>query len=233
MILWYKCGKLYKNNFMIIYFVTLNSYPVMMIVTDSNNISRRYSMTHEETSLKTKQAICNSLKEIMRQKPFSKITVSEIITHCNINRKTFYYHFEDIYGLLKWMLEQEAFEVVRQFDMLTDYQDVFTFVVDYVSDNSYFLNCIYDSVGRDELKRFFYKDFIGIVEKMIDDYSKELNVTISDDFRQFLCNFYTEAVAGMLIDLFQNPEKCDHAKMYQYFSVILTSSLPAVLKTQA
>lgn len=38
-------------------------------------------------------------------------------------------------------------------------------VVNYVKQNSYFLNCIYDSVDRDELKRFFYKDFIGITEK--------------------------------------------------------------------
>lgn len=186
-------------------------------------------MTHEETSLKTKHALCDSLKKIMKQKPFSKITVSELIKDCNVNRKTFYYHFEDIYGLLKWMLEQEAFEVVRQFDFITDYKDVFNFVVDYVYNNSYFLNCIYDSVGRDELKRFFYQDFIGIVEKIISDCAYDLDVDLSPDFKQFLCDFYTEAVAGMLIDLFQNPEKCDRAKMYDYFSVILESSLPAVI----
>lgn len=50
----------------------------------------------------------------MRRKPFSKITVSELIKTCNVNRKTFYYHFEDIYDLLKWMLEQEAVAVVRR-----------------------------------------------------------------------------------------------------------------------
>lgn len=189
-------------------------------------------MTHEENSLRTKQALCDALKECMRHKPFSKITISELIKECNINRKTFYYHFEDIYGLLKWMLEQETFEVVKKFDLLVDYKDVFNFVVDYVSDNSYFLNCIYDSVGRDELKRFLYQDFIGIIEKIISDYAHDLNVDISDDFKEFLCNFYTEAVAGMLIDLFQHPEKRDKAKMYDYFSVILMNSMPAVLLSQ-
>ncbi|WP_295208123.1 TetR family transcriptional regulator [Ruminococcus sp.] len=39
-------------------------------------------------------------------KPLSKITVSEIVADCNINRKTFYYHFEDVQSLLKWTLEQ-------------------------------------------------------------------------------------------------------------------------------
>ena len=36
-------------------------------------------MTHEETSFQTKMMLCNSLKSIMKQKPFSKITVSEYL----------------------------------------------------------------------------------------------------------------------------------------------------------
>lgn len=189
-------------------------------------------MTHEETSYQTKMMLCASLKKIMKQKPFSKITVSELIKDCDLNRKTFYYHFEDIYGLLKWTLEQETFEVVKQFDFLVDYKDAFNFVIDYVENNSYFLNCIYDSVGRDQLKRFLYQDFIGIMEKIVRDTEAKLNLTITDDFRNFLCNFYTEALAGMLINLFQQKDHSDRAQLYEYFSIILNSSLPAVLAAQ-
>lgn len=189
-------------------------------------------MTHEESSLQTKKMLCTSLKNIMKHKAFSKITVSELIKDCNLNRKTFYYHFEDIYGLLKWMLEQEAFEVVKQFDLLVDYRDAFDFVINYVEQNAFVLNCIYDSVGRDELKRFLYQDFIGLIRKLIMDYEEELNVTISKNYRHFLCNFYTEAIAGMLIDLFQKPEEYDRKELLEDFSIILHTSLPAVLTAQ-
>ena len=57
-------------------------------------------MTHEEISLRTKKVLCASLKNQMMHKTFSKITVTELIRDCNINRKTFYYHFQDIYDLL-------------------------------------------------------------------------------------------------------------------------------------
>lgn len=194
-------------------------------------------MTHEESSLQTKKLLCSALKETMKHKPFSKVTVSELIKDCNLNRKTFYYHFEDIYDLLKWMLEQEAIEVVKQFDIVTDYEEAFNFVMDYVENNAYFLNCIYDSVGRDELKRFFYNDFICIIGKIIDDCEKNLRLTISDDFREFIVNFYTEAVAGMVINLFQysgsaehSTEKYDRKKLIDYFSVIVHTSLPALLE---
>lgn len=105
-------------------------------------------------------------------------------------------------------------------------------VVNYVKQNSYFLNCIYDSVDRDELKRFFYKDFIGITEKIINECTDDLNVNLTNDFKYFLCNFYTEALAGMLIDLFQNPDKYNQNTMFSYFSIILKSSLPDVIQAQ-
>ena len=53
-------------------------------------------MKHEITTYNTKRLIADTLKMLMLTKPFSKITVSEIITACRINRKTFYYHFESI-----------------------------------------------------------------------------------------------------------------------------------------
>lgn len=188
-----------------------------------------FTMTHEENSLRTKTALCNSLKELMKQKTFSKITVSELIRHCNINRKTFYYHFEDIYDLLKWMLEQKAIEVVKQFDLTVDCKDAFFFVIEYVEKNSFFLNCIYDSVGRDELKRFFYKDFIDLVERIIKDTEIKMNTNISDDFRFFLCNLYTEGIAGMIINLFQHPDKYNKEQLVEYFTVMLETSAPAVI----
>ena len=76
-------------------------------------------MKHEEISMYTKKALSEALKEALKTKPFKKITVSELIESCNINRKTFYYHFDDIYALFKWMLEQEAVESVRQMESMS------------------------------------------------------------------------------------------------------------------
>ena len=44
-----------------------------------------------------KQALLSFLKE----KPINKITVCELVDECGMNRNSFYYHFDDIYGLFK------------------------------------------------------------------------------------------------------------------------------------
>lgn len=186
-------------------------------------------MTNEKLSYNTKKALADTLKELMTHKPFSKITVSEIIRECNVNRKTFYYHFEDIYSLLKWIFEQEAIDIVKKYDLVNDYSDVINFVFDYVEHNAFIISCAYDSLGRDVLKSFFYQDFISITKKIILSTERTLNIEVSNDFRNFLCNLYTEGIAGMLIQLAQHPEVYKKEQLIEYYSIIIHTSVPAVL----
>lgn len=190
-------------------------------------------MKHEVTTLNTKKTLAASLKRFMSKKPLSKITVSEIIADCGVNRKTFYYHFEDIYALLKWMLEEEAIEVVKQFDLLVDYREAVLFVLDYVKTNKHLLCCAYDSMGRDEMKRFFYSDFIGITQKIIYDTEKQLGVHTEEEFKEFLAHLYTEAVAGILIDEFTGKQEHDPERVVEYLSLVIKNSLPSVLTSAA
>lgn len=186
-------------------------------------------MKHEVTTLNTKRTLAASLKGFMEKKPLSKITISEIIADCGVNRKTFYYHFDDIYALLKWMLEEEAIEVVKQFDLLVDYREAVLFVMNYVRENKHLLCCAYDSMGRDEMKRFFYADFIGIMQTVVRNTEQQLGVHVEEQFKEFLAHFYTEAIAGLLIDEFTNKEGHDPEKAVEYLSLVLKSSLPSIL----
>ena len=70
---------------------------------------------------KTKTELASALKGLMRTKPFNKITVSELVEKANINRKTFYYHFDNIYSLLKWMFDEEAVLIFKDITLLDNY----------------------------------------------------------------------------------------------------------------
>ena len=186
-------------------------------------------MTNEEISMNTKKALSNTLKELMRHKSFQKITVSELIRECNVNRKTFYYHFEDIYALLKWTIEQETIQIIKQYGLFNDYAELISFVYDYAKDNSFLLNCAYSSLGREVLKQFFQKDFAEITYRIIKNEEARYNLKISDEFCTFLCSLYTEGIAGMLINIFQNPEQYKKEELIRYFSIVLNSSVHSTL----
>jgi len=66
-------------------------------------------MTEPKTDpriLRTRKSIMDSFIELSGKKEFKEITVKDITTEANINRATFYYHFEDIYDLLNKALTE-------------------------------------------------------------------------------------------------------------------------------
>lgn len=190
-------------------------------------------MKNEEMSLRTKQALATALKNAMKKKYLSKITVSELIKECDINRNTFYYHFRDIYDLLKWTLEQDTVEIVRQTNLLVDAEDALRFVIEYVENNEHIMNCAYDSVGYDKMKSFFYTDFIDIMRRTLDDGEKEMQISVDSEFKDFVAEFFTEALTGMLISWIKNKNKQDKEEVIQNVLQICKVSIPQVLREKA
>lgn len=186
-------------------------------------------MKHEVTSLNTKRTLASALKNIMKKKSFSKITVSEIIAESGLNRKTFYYHFNDIYDLLKWVFENEAIEVVKQYNLLVDYEEAIIFVMNYIEDNDYIISCTYDAIGRDEMKHFLFDDFEDIIACIITNAEKETNTTLDEAYKKFLCLFYTEALAGVIIDWTKNHRNRNKQEVIDYIVNTIKGSLLGIL----
>lgn len=187
-------------------------------------------MKYEITTLKTKRAFAEALKECMMTKKLSKISVTQIVNMCGVNRKTFYYHFTDIYDLLKWILEEEAINVVKQFDMMIDYKDAIYFVINYVQENKYILNCAYDSLGREEMRKFLYNDFYNITESYIKSTEEKLKVKLTSDFEKFLTKLYTETIGSMIVVEFQEKDEIDIDKTMEFMATYLENSIDAVVK---
>ncbi len=62
---------------------------------------------------RTRRFLSLALVELLRQKPINQITVKELTDRTDINRATFYRHYQDIYDMLGQM-EQELFEEFSQ-----------------------------------------------------------------------------------------------------------------------
>lgn len=186
-------------------------------------------MKHEVTTLNTKKMLSASLKHCMEKKSLSKITVTDIVTDCGLNRKTFYYHFQDVPDLLKWTLEQEAVDVVKQFDLLNELEEALRFAVRYIRENSHMINCAYDSIGRDELKRFLNHDFQSIVMSIVEQIERKENVHSDPDAKKIICNFYTEGMAGELVGLLKSRDAAQDEKSIRCISLVVRTSLEAAV----
>ncbi len=61
----------------------------------------------------TKELIAASMKEIMLHQPFEKITIRMVTEHAGVIRPTFYYHFQDKYEVLEWIVRHDLVSSAR------------------------------------------------------------------------------------------------------------------------
>ena len=62
----------------------------------------------------TKRALAAALQELMEEMPFDKIQIAQVCERCDMNRKSFYYHFKDKYDLVNWIFDTEFISFARE-----------------------------------------------------------------------------------------------------------------------
>lgn len=79
-------------------------------------------MQYEDLRVKkTKRSIRNSFLELIMEKDISKITVKELSEKAEINRKTFYIHYDSVYHVM----EELENEIIQKLQKILDEYDYF------------------------------------------------------------------------------------------------------------
>ena len=166
-------------------------------------------------SERTRQALAEALKELMAQKPVDKITIHDLTERCGIRRQNFYYHFEDVYDLMRWMFEKEAVSLLRQHEGTLLWQEGLLQLFQYLEANRAVCRCALKSVGRDTIRRFFESDIYAIIHQTVERIGEEISGnsgSITKPDIDMMTYFYVVALAGMaeswvLGELDQTPEE--------------------------
>ena len=62
----------------------------------------------------TKRILALSLKKLLSKTPLDNITVAQLTDEAEVSRKTFYYHFHDIYDLVEWALVDDGSRMIKE-----------------------------------------------------------------------------------------------------------------------
>ncbi len=106
--------------------------------------------------MKTEHALVEALKEMMATQPIDDISVLQLSKKCGISRKTFYYHYHDIYDLLAQLFLEEKIPGVNNVE---NYHDLIEKVFTYYKDNEAFINATINSAGKELFYEFIYNVF--------------------------------------------------------------------------
>lgn len=146
----------------------------------------------------TKRALEQSLKNLLLQKPLTKITINDIADDCGINRMTFYYHFKDIYELVEWSCMEDAKNALNENRTYETWQQGLLQIFEAVKKNKPFIMNVYRCVHREQVEKYLEPLVDSLVLGVINEESAA--VTVRDEDKAFIANVYSYVFIGIMID---------------------------------
>ena len=125
-----------------------------------------------------------------------------------------------------------AIDTVKEFNLLTQYREALFFVMDYVEENNYLINCAYDSLGRDQLRCFLYTDFISVTRNLLEQVDAMYGHKLEASYLEYLSKFYAEGLAGMLIDWIKHRTRLDREQTADYIIRTVRGGLTGILRCE-
>ena len=172
-------------------------------------------------SLSTKRAMAEAFKKLLSQRGMDKITVKDIVSDCGISRNTFYYHYQDIYDLLRATLSSVTETVLSE--NLTTWREGLMACTRFALENRRAVSHIYHSANRDQLERCLNQVTGESMEKLIRYLTQGLRV--SDEDIGYLTLFYKHAIVGILLEWLENDMKADVEQAISRMAVLLEGNL--------
>ncbi len=118
-----------------------------------------------------KDLFAESLIELLKSKPFEKITVNEITDNCGAGRRTFYNNFTDKHDLATWLYMRQLNEFVASRDQ-AELTDFIRYTTEVVSKDLQVIKAIDKYRGqnnlRDSLAGPMADIYVTVIEKYCD-----------------------------------------------------------------
>lgn len=148
-------------------------------------------------SNQTKQQLSGALKTLLSKKTVDKITIGEITDLAQVSRKTFYYHFTDIYDLIEWTLMDDAARLFQEHIDLKNWQNDLAAVARYFYENRSLVLNAYYSISRDALENYIEKIVSPLVSLYYQDNYGERQLPSQDE--KFIVELYTFGIVGYFL----------------------------------
>lgn len=142
----------------------------------------------------TKLAIIKSFVELLNETAFDKITVTDIVERCGVNRNTFYYYYQDIYDLLDELFRLETEKIILDNREYASWPEAFLEGTRFAQENRRAVFHIYNSACRNKVEAYLNDVTRKNMLSFVHSQARDLKVAEADV--EIIADFYTYALVG-------------------------------------
>ena len=174
----------------------------------------------------TKQALIASFKKLLETEPFDKITISDITNDCGLSRQTFYYHFRDIFDMIRGIYNSESLNEIGGRGGYGTWQDKIRELFDYTLNNKSLILGTFNSKCRNDLVGY-YMDVS--IRKISDIVEMKSDGDIAEKDKKFIASVYAYAFVGIMVDWISDGMKESSEEMVDRVYKIVMSNFDRTL----
>ena len=179
----------------------------------------------------TKRMLSLSLKKLLEKNTLDNITIQDITDDAEVSRKTFYYHFQDIYALLEWIYTTDAQRLLEGKRDGDTWQQGFLQVLKYIRDNRALVRNTYHSVSRELLEGYLYRVTYQLMRDVVEE--RAAGTQVPEEDRAFLAHFYKYAFVGLTVEWMQGGMKEEPARLVSRVNTVMEGNIAAALERMA
>ena len=143
----------------------------------------------------TQQALGESLKRLLQTRPLDRITIQEVADGAQVSRKTFYYHFHDIYDLVEWIFREDCNDLLQRWRTSGNWPHALASAFQFASENRSMMINIFQSMERVELERIVNEVLTPPLELLFDSVAGDAPVREED--RRFILTVFSGGLTGV------------------------------------
>ena len=178
--------------------------------------------------IKTKNILFNTLLELMKEKQFEEIKVSDICSHALINRSTFYSHYNDKYELLEEYINTLKDSLIEELSKNKNINNTKQYYIELIK---LFFNHI------DEKRNIYLSAMINnrnsiTMDIIYDVLNHEVTKRLNDiEFKnkdipvEIISKFYLGAVFNVGIEWLKNENKYTKQDLVNYLDKLIPDNL--------
>ena len=171
----------------------------------------------------TKNALALSLKSLMREIPFEKIRVSHICDRLNMNRQSFYYHFQDKYELMNWIFDVDVNRFIHSDESVSASMEITQLMQILYNNRDFYRNAL-SVQGQNSLREHIFEISMPVLQK------KFLNVFASDKDAHLYVEFILDTLINAIIRWISDENCMPPEDFAQHFFSCIISTAKYVLK---
>ena len=158
----------------------------------------------------TKQRIADAVEELISTQPGSRVTVQQVMELTQMNRQSFYYHYQDLPALLEEIIREEAEGIICKYPNVNSIVECYDALIEFASHRKRAIMHIYRSVNREMFEQYLMQVSAYFIRSYVDAALERVEISAED--RQTVIDYYKCVGFGLVLDWLNSGMNEDRAK---------------------